>query len=254
MSITRLVGLELETEGLSLYDLGEGTYWDYHEEPSLRGDHTEFVLKDPLKGRKLNSSLAELHTHLLDERIYLSDRCSLHVHVDVRDLTKKEIYNVCLAYSLFEQALYELSGKRNYSKYCVPLSMSSSLQRNVASLYDGTNTADRGSRYGGLNLDAVNKFGSLEFRMHKGSLDVKAILEWCQVLHDLVSNTYTLDPHAILLKGSTQERLVEFADEIFYSSLVKSYLVSERYSWRNYDTKTSEQIHLLALRGRNNGY
>ena len=246
MHTRRLIGIELETEGCSTLSMPESDYWAYHEEASLRDDSCEFVLRKPLSGRPLQLAINELDDLVKDS--YLTDRCSLHVHVDVGDLSLSKVYNVCLAYTIFEKVLYAISGNRYYNKYCVPAGLSDNLRMYIALLYVNRKTVTPDHRYGGLNLNALSKFGSLEFRMHWGTLDMDELKEWCQILHDLVDNSFDLDPAYMLECASSYEGILHLSDEIFTTDTVKRYLSSLAGSWCSYDTKTCEQIHLRALR------
>lgn len=246
MPIRRLVGIELETEGVSVNDLPYSGYWRYDIEPSLRGYSAEFVLRDPLAGDDLDHALNVLSELTEDTR--LSERCSLHVHIDAGDLPLTQVYNVCIAYAIFEKVLYSLSGNRYYNKFCVPVGLSSELRRYIASLYVNRLRVSEDYRYGGLNLNALSKFGSLEFRMHEGTLDMDELKEWCQILHDLVENTNDLDPTYMIECSGSYEGILHLAEKVFTTDSVKTYLESLESSWCSYDTKTCEQIHLSALR------
>jgi len=241
---TRLIGLELETEGTACCDLPSTSFWDYHDEGSLRGEHTEFVLSRPTPFGEIERPLNVLKGIIEGNRINLSKRCSLHVHIDVSDLSRKEIYSVCLAYTLFERILYKLSGNRLTSKYCVPVCRSYLMQQFISRLFNNELSMGRDHRYGGVNLHSIRKFGSLEFRMHKGTLDIDEMYEWASILHDLVENTHSLTPEEIIDKGNSFARMRLFANRVFTSNLPVREL--ECTSWSGYDTKIVEQIHLMA--------
>lgn len=247
MSIVRRVGLELETEGKCPDELPSADYWEYHSEGSLRGRHTEFVLSRPMRDPEVSSALSELST-LIRRGVQLSERTSLHVHVDVTDLNRQQIYSVCLAYILFERPLYEISGGRNYSKYCIPVYMSHFLQRAVATLATGENIVTTDYRYGGLNLNSISKFNSLEFRMHAGSLDTRDISSWTKILHDLVENTKDRKPADILEYAMNVESISSLASEVFSEGSMVSAVLATNSDSIGQSIKTAEQVHLMALR------
>ena len=230
--ITRLVGLEVETIGTAPKLLPPSKYWAYHIDRTLQGQGTEFVLKEPLQGTRLDEALEELDI-LFKGKIRLSHKTSLHVHVDVRDLSTEQVYAVCLAYVLLERPLYSISGKRNNNRYCVPVYLSDTLQQDIVSLSTGKEISKY--NYGGLNLHALTKYNSLEFRMHEGTLDIKEIRSWAKVVHDLVENTKDISPDEVIRRGAT-----EILDNEDIASAIKEDEIGISHS-----LKIAEQIHRI---------
>lgn len=108
----------------------------------------------------------------------VNDTCGFHVHVDVRDLTVAELRNVLFLYLVVERALYRYCGAaREASNFCVPLNRTLS---DVLGAFLTNEVPDipNNMRYCGLNLAAVRKFGSIEFRMHPATKVITDIINW----------------------------------------------------------------------------
>jgi hypothetical protein len=121
------------------------------------------------------------------EKTEVNDTCGVHVHVDVRDLTVPQLNNVIGLYLVVERSLYRYCGvDRTNNNFCVPLhkalgGVAGVWHRGVAEFRDEL-------RYGGLNLHAVRRFGTLEFRMHPGSNDINKIVDWMNICAAIKEN------------------------------------------------------------------
>lgn len=90
--------------------------------------------------------------------------CGLHVHLDARNLTneQKETRSFNLENSL--NVLFKMLPKsRSKSTYCKK-------QRSTS------------DRYSAINMTALDKFGTIEIRMHSGTTDFDKIKNWCEIL------------------------------------------------------------------------
>lgn len=240
-TFVRQLGLELETEGIGTSHWPSSKYWAYVDEGSLRGRHTEFVLSKPLKGKDLIEAISEVSSFIGSDGVEISDRCSLHVHVDVRDLSREQILAVCLLYTIFERPLYRMSGDRYFNKYCVPVAESNYIQNGIAKISSG-NVVSSSNRYGGLNLNALSKFGSLEFRMHSGTKKRNELLLWCKVLHDLVEEGKKNSPEDVIRLASED---VHFLSRLIFNGRLS---LEGSISNINYSIKVAETIYLISKR------
>jgi hypothetical protein len=189
-----LIGIEIEVEGANRIDYhNDGKLWDYwaeHDDGSLRGAAREFVLRRPIGGADLAAAMEAMRGRL--DKCNFSLRTSVHVHVDVRDITSQALYRFMLLYILLEELLFDLCGKHRASNnFCIASYHAEGFLATLARISPTTtirsltamNTQDM--RYSAMNLDAVRKFGSLEFRGHEGTGDVDRIMQWVNVLTHL---------------------------------------------------------------------
>lgn len=184
-----LYGLELEIEGIAtepteLY-VG-GMYGD--ADNSLRvtehGRGWEFITK-PATFSVVNAILTNFFnkSKLTQEKNY-SERCSVHVHANVQDLTQDQLKSVCLLYQVFERILYSFAGNdRDKNIFCVPWS-ETNLTYNLIDEVDkyGIGKLRAWQKYTGLNLLPVLSQGTIEFRHLPGTCELPRILDWMQLI------------------------------------------------------------------------
>ena len=176
-----MVGIEIEVENItnSLHPLA---YWDIKADGSLRNNGVELV-SIPLQIKQVQLALEHVFNVLTaNNKPDFSNRTSIHIHVNCRDLTQNQIYNFILLYALFEKHFYSLAGnKRMNSIFCVPL-----FRTNQLNVLDNVvyGLSPNWHKYCGINLlplyqNQVTKgYGTIEFRHLYGTSNQREILEW----------------------------------------------------------------------------
>lgn len=191
------IGIEIELErartlARHLGNSNPGNFWEIKTDGSLRNNGYEFVFNGPKNGQTaengLNHYSAVLATLAGANRPLASVRSSIHVHVDVRDLTKQQLLRMLLLYSIFEIVLFKsYARERLASHFCIPLSNCVDLFPSARHLNNGFAAFDQYinhpnlGRYSALNLKAISRFQSVEFRHLGGTLDTDLIYEWANV-------------------------------------------------------------------------
>jgi len=196
------IGLEIELEnirhlGMPLEDgvpVGAG-WWIFKRDGSLRNWGGEFVFSAPLAGDEIIHALDDLVLILAGSRPIASDRCSGHLHLDVRDLTQEQLFMLLLLSIIFEKPMYKMGGDRRNSNYCVPFFKSSSLLRDMQMLRGFRSGDDfatyfgqehhEGYKYTGMNVRPVGYQGSVEYRMLEGTYDPNRVLDWVNIILSL---------------------------------------------------------------------
>lgn len=184
------VGLEIECEGTNLFR-SPFSYWNCHSDGSLRAvkghDPCEYVLKVPLQRQDLEDALNYLNQKLKESgsEVIQSQRTSVHVHVNCQKMTVRSLYCYLCLYLIFEEILVEWSGpdragnlfclRAKDSDYYVNMLESVLKQKNFKQWRDDY-------RYSACNVASIPKFGSLEFRSMKGTVDIETILTWVDIL------------------------------------------------------------------------
>lgn len=219
------VGVELELENIEFFKGGSqcitpylkslplpSGFWKWVEDGSLR-EGTEFIFRGPLVGANISAALDEMTTFLEiyrmdDEPVRITDRCSVHVHLDVRDFCKEELNNLILMYLVVERVLFQhINPLRLKNNYCRPLSDSSfkyilhemlnkSSYSGLPSLCQIVNREC--DKYSALNVLPITKFGSIEFRHHHGTADLAKVKEWINVILALKVASRNFDIHDII--------------------------------------------------------
>ena len=222
------VGVEVEVEGItgkSAPDLLP--FWGAKEDGSLRNNGIEFV-STPVRGKGLVSALHKLDTALSSAwpKHDFSERTSIHVHMNVRNLSVEALFNLLLIYMIFESALYkavfDMCGrKRDENIFCVPIQETGKSILSEGVLHDfetGRNKAafygliEGWRKYSGLNVVPAGSFGTIEFRHLGGIQDFRKILEWINMLLTMknyaVTHSYEfLKPHIMELNTNSMYEL-----------------------------------------------
>lgn len=180
------VGIEVEMEGAALYH-GNTDLWKHERDDSLRGrDTAEYVLKSPILLTEVEDALGELTEALEDSVLSPSVRCGVHVHVNVQDMTLTQVATFTTLYLVLEDLLLEVCGEgRQSNLFCLKGCEAELLMESAASFF---RTGDMGYidndeiRYSGINLAALAKFGSVEFRALRTPDNLLDIMPWVDTL------------------------------------------------------------------------
>lgn len=181
-----LIGLEIELEGDRLDDY-HLTYWDIVDEGSLRGG-VELISYAPYNDDKVCHSLEEIDKLVKNNpHITAGERCSVHVHLDMRSLSPKRRVIGILNYLLLEKELYRISGDRIESEFAIPLADNSYFKKGLSRCipYPRRKELPITSKYQGLNTQPILSLGSIEIRIHEGCLDTDRIYKWINLLKRL---------------------------------------------------------------------
>jgi hypothetical protein len=198
------IGIEFECEpvqGASLYPFN-CDYWSVKADGSLRGG-AEWVLRQPIPFPALKVAIDDFFYNSKRHGQKLSDdsiRTSIHVHVNAQLFTLVQIYTILTAYFLVENLLVRFSGKtREGNLFCLRARDADFTISSIRdSLTQGTfinHFRDHNVyKYGALNLSALARFGSFEFRSMRGYYsDPKFIIGWIEALYSLVTKAATFD-------------------------------------------------------------
>src|ERR1700761_3192694 len=185
------IGLEIECEGTNLFN-APVQYWVTHQDNSLRnhGDHPpiEYVLQKPIPRGDVPKALDYLSKKLKESgsTIDESTRTSVHVHVNCQKLTMKEVYQYILLYMIFEEILVDFSGPgRPGNLFCLrakDAEYNVQVMENAIKTESFTEMFSPDLRYTACNTASLGKFGSLEFRSLRGTVDQELIQTWVDIL------------------------------------------------------------------------
>jgi hypothetical protein len=187
------LGVEIELEGVGENDarLKPYKYWQVKEDGSLRDGGIEYVFNIPHPYTTAIKALDELYERLDKVRFNISCRTGTHVHVDARDLNVKALRVLCFIYAAFERELFNWVGDgRHQNMYCLPWYAAQGDIPNICTAVMGISTKNSDvisqarylHRYSALNLQALNKFGSIEFRHLLSTKNKARIVEWINLI------------------------------------------------------------------------
>lgn len=169
----------------------------------------------PASGQKLHELVAETSEALRSAGARVDKRCGLHVHADSRDLDNRALWRLVRIYQKVEPALYAVvTADRFQSSYCQPCGWrwqermksldpndSDWLARSLSGMTskyaykqadidrwkrDSKRDKGVGRLYDGLNLASHTHRGSVECRIHHGTVDSDKILPWAVLWAGLV--------------------------------------------------------------------
>lgn len=223
------IGLELEMEGKNFPKSSLPSGWSYHEDHSLRGeDNAEYVLTKPIHFDKVDEYLNKLWSHMSDYnvRIDSSNRTSVHVHMNVQSWYMDRLASFFALYIATEELLTEWCGDHRVGNlFCLRTKdapgILSSMKKFIQT--NGEWRFESGMHYAGLNISALQKFGSLEVRTMRGALSPSEVSEWVRILRRLYdcADSYK-DPRSVVDAFSASGPIA-FLENLFgpeYSTLV----------------------------------
>lgn len=206
-----LFGIEVEMEfsrGVDSEYISVDHFENKNDGSLRRG--VEFVSEKPTDYKKTLNYVNKLYEELSQHSPIISDRTSTHIHMDVRDFNRYQFAALLLLYHFYETSFLSMcEEKRRNSKYCIRGDVSfDSLKSKFDVLRDNTtsqlNAFRRGHdrRYCALNVvDPILRFGSVEFRMFEGNLDIEKFKLWLSIVNKigLISKSCSTKRHIIYL-------------------------------------------------------
>lgn len=213
------IGIEIEVEGWNLPGPGDMVHapmWKVVNDGSLRpppdeldkknndvvlaGGAAEYVLKEPVKHSHFAGTLDQL-IKLMDRKkskFVWSNRTSVHVHLNANKMSPRELFSWFTLYYIVEDLITEIAGRdRMGNLFCLRgvdaeevifrlIECAQFGQEDGSGVIDFSPlSTDRHMRYSAMNLTAMFKYESVEFRAHHGTLDPVAILRWVNLLYHL---------------------------------------------------------------------
>lgn len=188
------VGIEIECEGENIQTILSG-FWKMEDDGSLRGEYphqrAEFVLKRPIAAEKVGAALDNLIGQQKEARFNFSYRTSVHVHVNCLEMTADQILTFAYSYLIFEAPLLEFCGEgRKGNRFCLRLRDAENqlnpldwlIKHGMDAVY--MIGADQ-YRYAAMNMAALPKYGSIEFRPMRGNMDKAVLTTWVSALLEL---------------------------------------------------------------------
>lgn len=202
------IGIEVEVEGLDLPARVAGGRWHVKNDGSLRapvgGSAYEYVTVGAIPYADVDAVLAELKTAMAKAKPQWSNRTSVHIHVNVSDMSFRDTINFMALYTTFEDILTEYAGglKRSGNLFCVrAVDAEENIDTIVRSIRDQAIDAfyDDNLHYAGMNVNSITQRGSIEFRAMAGNLDTKFIKSWIDALYGLREKAKTFnDPREVV--------------------------------------------------------
>ncbi len=222
----QLIGIEIEAENVpgSMLPDSAFPYWERKRDGSLRNGN-EYVLVAPLKGDTLAKAIAELYQDAVFTRTATG---STHIHIDMLEetTTHETIKALVLMIYALEGALFSMVGVgREWCGFTNRLTsapdevlgavLNSSEETEYRELINMCNNAHTIGRYYGLNLQALQKFGSVEFRYFPTATSIAELVDWIQLVLSFKK--------AAMEVGTSDELVRIFNNEDLYQRFINTH-------------------------------
>ena len=257
-----LFGVEIEVEGRSIPRF-DSIYWKIEADNSLRGESAEYVLKRPMALESVIKGVEEINKQAKEWGTVwnFSFRTSTHVHMNVQSYTHEELLTLIYTYYLLENPMINFCGEeRKCNRFCLRLEDAEAATGYIRAMFEGTEKTIAAIpkdmlRYSSLNLEAIMKYGSVEFRGMRGTVDAKEIRTWLSLIlaiRDYAQSKKTpIDVYNDFIKLGSERfaRVVfgEFFKEIKYPNLVNdinrsfSLTIDFPFGFRDKNAKKKEE-------------
>lgn len=230
----RHIGIEIEVEECGMAQLlgGPGMgKWIIERDPSLRGeDAHEFKTSFPCTCAEGIDALAAWFGMVAKARkdgagiFSFSERTSIHIHVDIRDLTLSQIKAAVKLYMIFEKSFFDFVGRHRFHNiFCVPL-----LESEIVNSPLKATWWRKWEKYCAINLATLEQYGTIEFRAMAGNDNQTLITHWLLTLVKLIdyASKHTLqevEAEINELKMESQYRIM--ANNIFGAELAQHLVI-----------------------------
>lgn len=179
------IGIEVEVEGFAPEKWpAKVVYWKIKDDGSLKDRGAE-VVSVPVAGRNIDYALRELEVAMAPQIPRWSHRCSVHVHINLRNWPITMVRALIAAYAACENLFFSLVPEdRRAGGFAYPVT-----DCNPGDVRLG----HREAKYCAINIgSAVSEFGTVEFRHMYGTADNRTLRRWIQLivkLHSYVRKT-----------------------------------------------------------------
>jgi hypothetical protein len=246
-----ILGVEFEVEGTNLPVQEDLTfYWQRVEDNSLRpgfaGDAAEFVLKRPTMVDYFEAKCFPYLMNKIREKgstIAFSNRCSTHFHVSVIDLFVYQVFAYVGLYYVLEDLFQPIVGEvRDGNLFCLGTRHSDLVTNQLTDAAVAGNFQPlfftENNRYSAVNVLAVKKYGTVEFRAMQGTFEQERIFLWIDMLMSMREYASKLQPGQMsdLLTMMSMKGPAAFVCEVLGGPLSKGWkYILSKYTPRQID-------------------
>ena len=188
--------------------------WQEKHDGSLQNGR-EYVLAGPLSGQPLVAAVYKLYSN--GTRVNRTYTGSTHIHLNVMDgFSAEALQALSLITYAFENVLYYVGD--NSRQWCGYANRMTSAPHDVLEAllsdkfqFSRVRNAVSQSRYYGLNLQALSKYGTVEFRYFPTAESPEELLKWITLVQNIKRAAADLgNVHGVIAKLSTKEGYNDF--------------------------------------------
>jgi hypothetical protein len=202
-------GIEIEVEGVNLPSVSPKTLlkagWVQKKDGSLRGqENAEYVFEGPASFEESVKRLKFLWNKFQEAGTIFDDsnRTSVHVHVNCQDFYLDRLASFGILWFSVEDILTEFCGDHRVGNlFCLRASDAPAIITHFCEfLQTGPDCFITDNlHYAGFNLEALQKFGSIEIRTLRGTADLSVITFWLKIIDRLYTLSEQWDDPRLLV-------------------------------------------------------
>lgn len=167
--------------------------WGIIHDGSLRNSGVEYVLTRPLSFGGCVDALNALFSDVAEPGRSYSNRTSVHVHVNVQDMTPDQILSLYILAGAFEPLMQSMVDSSRWTNlFCLPVHMCVTASECFSAAYRSKNASRSFTeilsgigKYSSVNTGRLYDLGTIEFRAMHGTDDVTLLKDWLIVLSNL---------------------------------------------------------------------
>lgn len=192
------VGIEIELEGTGIGELAVAG-WRTEYDGSLRGEAIELVLAKPIPRDQVTGYVERIvdAVEAAEAEVIDSGRAGVHIHINMQQNTIKELFNTICAYMIFEEVLIDFCGEHRVGNlFCLRVKDAEHMLMNLREAVRSVSVRELGNnsyRYASMNTCSLARFGSLEFRAMRSTIDPVVLNAWTQMLLHIKDWACTFD-------------------------------------------------------------
>lgn len=236
-----LFGVEIEIEGDVGLPRGDAIgEWRIERDGSLKGagDNFEYVLKVPKDLAETEAAVTNLYDNIKKSgsKVNYSMRAGIHVHVNVQQMTVRQMFTfMTLYYALEDIILTQFGEDRVGNLFCLSMTRAESVNDYIQMALEKESFDplyhNNGYKYSAMNLECICRYGSLEFRAMQTPTTAEPVIAWLNQLYKLLEFSKGFkDPVSVLSYFSANDldtvikeidpNLWKVAKELDYQSMI----------------------------------
>lgn len=232
MGIEVEVDQDASTRNTTVFPEDYRPEWTQKLDGSLSNGY-EYVLAAPLAGDALVEAVYKLYEAPV--RVHRTYTGSTHIHINMMDGTSVDALRTLLLIGYaFEPLLYYVGDNtRQWCGYAnrltdAPSEMLESILGAELSASTFRRSTERAGRYYGMNLDALRKYGTVEFRYFPTATSAEELMKWIKLVQNFKRAAITTGSvDALIEKLKEKSGYNEFVEEYFGEVLEEVSAVTE---------------------------
>lgn len=244
------VGIEIEVEGRNLPANIKG--WTRVHDGSLRGESCEYVISEPCLRKHVQLMLNRVEGAYQEAgtKVVESPRQSIHIHINVQDMTLTQVYNFAILFLIFERPLVEFCGDhRAGNLFCLRSSDAEGLitaLEQAANPYRIETLNTQKIRYAAMNVSALFKYGSLEFRSMKGTADFGLVKRWINMLLSIKDAAMKFNTPIDIIEEFSKRGAAQFIEDVFGKEAIT---ITAAPDWEEQMLEAMRSVQTIAYTG-----